>query len=502
MQMKNLLWLLLLVAPLAWAQKPAPAPNLALAKIPGAKPRNIIFIFSDDHRHDFMGFTGRVPWLQTPHLDRLAREGAHCQNAFVTTSLCSPSRATILTGQYAHEHTVVDNFSPEPANLTYFPQYLQRAGYQTALFGKWHMGDEDDRPRKGFDTWVSFRGQGQYFNPTLNLNGQTKKFENGAYTPEVLTDLALEFLAKRDPNRPFFAYISHKSVHADFRPAPADLYKYHGKPIPYPASRFFTHAQAPSQPGVNLADVPQWVKNQRFSWHGIDYAYHGTLSMDTIFWRYCETLHSLDASIGRVLKYLDDNGLAESTLVVYASDNGFYFGEHGFIDKRSMYEESMRIPLLVRCPELVKPGTKMPQVVQNIDLPSTFLAAAGLQPPPQMRGQSFLPLLAQKETPWRDKIFYEYYWEHDFPQTPTMFGVRTDRYKYVFYHGLWDVNELYDLQADPQELNNLIRSPQHQAIAKELQKEVFDWLERTNGLQIPLKRPLRRRGDHRYKDTY
>jgi arylsulfatase A-like enzyme len=189
-------------------------------------------------------------------------------------------------------------------------------------------------------------------------------------------------------------------------------------------------------------------------------------------------------------------------MVVYASDNGFYFGEHGFIDKRSMYEESMRIPLLVRCPEIIKAGTKMKQVVQNIDFPSTFLDAAGLQPPPQMRGKSFLPILMQKETQWKDKIFYEYYWEHDFPQTPTMFGIRTSKYKYVFYHGLWDINELYDLEADPQELNNLIRSPQHQEIAQHLQKEVFDWLEQTNGLQIPLKRPNKKRTDHKFKGTY
>ncbi len=500
--MKNLLYCFLFFSQIAFAQKAIPKQDFSLPKITNAKPRNIIFIFSDDHRYDFMGFTGKVPWLETPNLDRLAREGAHCQNAFVTTSLCSPSRATILTGMYAHEHTVVDNFSPEPQNLTYFPQYLQKAGYQTALFGKWHMGDEDDNPRKGFDTWVSFRGQGTYYNPTLNINGKSQKFENEAYTPEVLTDFALDFLKNRDKSKPFFAYISHKSVHSDFSPAKKDLYKYHGKSIPYPSTRFLSHSQAPLQQGVNQQDIPQWVRNQRFSHHGVDYAYHGRVSMDTIFWRYCETLYSVDAAIGRVLNYLDESGLAESTLVVYASDNGFYFGEHGFIDKRSMYEESMRIPLLVRCPEIIKAGTKMPQVVQNIDFPSTFLDAAGLQPPPQMRGKSFLPILTQKETKWKDKIFYEYYWEHDFPQTPTMFGVRTDRYKYIFYHGLWDINELYDLQNDPQELNNLIRSPQHEQIAKELQKEVFDWLEQTNGLQIPLKRPVRKRIDHQFKGTY
>ncbi|WP_460980786.1 sulfatase family protein [Spirosoma fluminis] len=479
-------------------------------------PRNIIFILADDHRYDFMGFTGKVAGLQTPNLDRLAREGAHVQNAFVSTALCSPSRASILTGQYAHTHKVVDNFAPLSKGLMFFPQYLQKAGYQTAFLGKWHMGNTDDRPQPGFNYWLSFQGQGVYYNPTFNINGKRVPHGDSSYTTTLLTDYALNWLNNgRDKKKPFMLYLSHKAVHSEFQPARQHRGRYASMPINYPASMYLTATDSSKRwgpdplaspetgPGkVNMRDMPNWVKKQRYSWHGVDYMYHGQIGFNDFYHQYAETLLGVDDSVGRVLKWLEDNGLSENTMVVYMGDNGFSFGERGLIDKRHMYEESMRVPMLVRCPAVVKPGTKVTSVIQNVDIAPTFMAYAGLPTPANMQGASFLPILQGKSIPWKNRAFYEYYWETDFPQTPTMFGVRTDRYKYIFNYGVWDANELYDLQADPQEVNNLIRSPEHQQVAGQLRDQVFDWLETTGGMQIPLHRIRQKRSDHIYKGTY
>ncbi|WP_128546610.1 sulfatase family protein [Larkinella soli] len=478
-------------------------------------PKNIIFILADDHRYDALGFMNRFSGLQTPNLDRLAAEGAHLQNAFVSTALCSPSRASILSGQYAHTHRVVDNFAPLRKGLMFFPQYLQKAGYQTGFFGKWHMGNADDMPQPGFNYWLSFQGQGVYYNPTLNINGKRIAHGDSAYITDLLTDYSLKWLSSLDKKKPFMMYLSHKAVHAEFMPARRHRGNYRDMPIAYPASMYLTATDTSKAWGpkptrnpetgdlkANLADLPAWVKKQRYSWHGVDYMYHGQIGFNDFYRSYCETLLGVDESVGRVLKWLDDNGLAENTLVVYMGDNGFAFGEKGLIDKRHMYEESMRVPLLVRCPAVIKPQTKVTQVIQNIDIAPTLLAYAGMAKPAQMQGNSFLPILKGEKIAWRDRAFYEYYWEADFPQTPTMFGVRTDRYKYIFNHGVWDANELYDLQADPGEVNNLIRSPQHQEVARQLRDQVFTWLESTGGLQIPLNPVRQKRFDHLYKGTY
>ncbi|GAB2557536.1 sulfatase family protein [Spirosoma areae] len=483
-------------------------------------PKNIIFILADDHRYDFMGFTGKVAGLQTPNLDRLAAQGAHVQNAFVSTALCSPSRASILSGQYAHTHKVVDNFAPLPKGLTFFPQYLQKAGYQTAFLGKWHMGNTDDNPQPGFDYWLSFKGQGVYYNPTFNINGKRVSHTDSSYTTDLLTDYALKWLNGVDRKKPFMLYLSHKAVHAPFEPAKRHQNRYAAIPIKYPRSMYLTATDTsrvwgpksttdPENGGLktNLADMPNWVKQQRYSWHGVDYMYHGQIGFNDFYHRYAETLLGVDDSVGRVLKWLEDNGQLANTMVVYMGDNGFSFGERGLIDKRHAYEESMRVPLLVHCPTLISPGRRLTQVVQNIDIAPTLLAYAGLPKPTQMQGNSFLPLLRGQPTgtpgrPWRDRAFYEYYWETDFPQTPTMFAVRTDRYKYIFNYGVWDANELYDLQTDPDEVNNLIRNPQHQETARQLRDQLFDWLEGSKGMQIPLNRVRQQRFDHRFKGTY
>ncbi len=532
----------LLCSSLCVTQAQSNKQDLKLERIANTKPRNVIFILTDDHRFDFMGFTGKVPWLQTPSMDRLAREGAYFPNTFVTTSLCSPSRASILTGQFSHTHTVVDNIASVPPNLVFFPQYLQKAGYQTAFLGKWHMGDQGDAPQPGFDHWESFRGQGVYYNPTLNINGKRQSYGDSTYITDLLTEHALDWMKARDKQKPFFLYLSHKAVHAEFMPAKRHLGKYENEKIVLPPS-FFTSAQpvkGKSNPyglrnytGTNNAvedkvDYPQgflderareadefqqpahgkeyygeammpdWQKSQRESWHGVDYMYHGAMDFETFYKRYCETLLGVDESVGAILSYLEQEGLDKSTMIIYMGDNGFSFGEHGLIDKRQFYEESAKVPFLVRCPEVLKGGQTINRMIQNIDVAPTVLELAGVKKPTQMQGMSILPILKGENPRWRDRIFYEYYWEYSFPQTPTMHGVRTDRYKYIRYHGIWDTNEFYDLQEDPYEMHNLIASPEHQELMKKLNEEINDWLEGTGGMQIPLKRVNQvRAGGHR-----
>lgn len=492
--------------------------SLAMTRVDSVTPRNVIYILSDDHRFDFMGFTGKVPWLETPNMDRLAAEGAYFRNTFVTTALCSPSRASILTGLFSHTHTVVDNQAPDPENLVFFPQYLQQAGYQTSFFGKWHMGSSSADPRPGFDHWESFRGQGDYYNPTLNINGQEVPYSDSTYITDLLTDHALDWLKARDKERPFFVYLSHKAVHAMFEPAQRHRNEYQDEPITLPPSFRTSDKQVKGKSATNLSiqkevssvepyrheayygegRPPDWQKMQRESWHGVDYMYHGQMDFAEFYRRYCETLLGVDESIGAVLNYLEEEGLAESTLVIYMGDNGFSFGEHGLIDKRHFYEESAKVPFLIRCPEIFSGGKTMEPMIQNIDVAPTILEVAGINKPDHMQGQSILPLLRGGEVTWRDKIFYEYYWEYDFPQTPTMHGVRTDRYKLIRYHGIWDTNEFYDLQEDPNEMNNLIGSVEHQELIEALTGDIYDWLEATGGMQIPLKRTMHSRyGDHR-----
>ncbi len=449
--------------------------------------RNVILVLSDDHRYDFMGFLDGPEFLETPAMDRMAAAGAHLQNAFVSTSLCSPSRASILTGQYAHRHGVVDNQRPVPAGTVFFPEYLQRAGYETAFIGKWHMGHEDDRPRQGFDHWVSFRGQGTYFDPVLNIDGRRRTFKG--YTTDILTRHALAWLKERR-SRPFFLYLSFKAVHYPFRPAPRHRGRYQSAKIRYPETMANTEENYESQ--------PHWVRERRYGIHGIDHMQTGPFdddpvpSFDDLYRRYCETVHGLDENLGRVLDYVDESGRADSTLVIYMGDNGFALGEHGFYDKRDAFEESIRIPVLAYAPGLIKPGTKITQMIQNIDIAPTILNVAGYSLPerPPLDGKSFLPLLAAREILWRDHVLYEYYWEWNFPATPSVFALRSARYKYIYYHGVWDRNGFYDLDTDPVERHNLIKVPVYQERIAAMRKQLFDALEATGGMQVPMRRPV------------
>lgn len=474
------------------------------------KPMNIIYILADDHRYDAMGFMNKIPGLQTPAMDKMAAEGAHIKNAFVSTALCSPSRASILTGQFAHTHTVVDNDAPLPSSLVFFPQYLQKEGYKTAFLGKWHMGNTGDQPQPGFNYWLSFMGQGVYYNPTFNINGKRIKQPEGSYTTDLLTDYAIQWLNNQDKKKPFFLYLSHKGVHAEFEPAKRHEEKYANTPIVTPPSMYITATDSSKHFGtatapathVNFKDIPFWVRNQRHSWHGVDFMYHGAIQFDDFYRRYLGTLQAVDESVERVMAWVKEKGLENNTMIVYMGDNGFSFGEHGLIDKRHAYEESMRVPLLVWAPGLVKPQSVVEQIIMNVDLAPTFLELAGIKKPSHMQGESFLSVLQGKDLPWRNRVFYEYYWEAAFPQTPTIFAVRSDRYKYIFNYGGWDINELYDLDKDPFEMNNLIRDMSVKKQGEELKNELFEWLKQTGGLQIPLKKPGNFRFDNRYNKTY
>lgn len=470
-----------------------PVPETVIAeKNPGKKPMNVVFILSDDHRYDAMSFLGH-PLARTPHMDRMANEGVFFKNALVTTSLCSPSRATILTGLYTFRHRVIDNNRRIPAGTIYFPQYLQQAGYKTAFIGKWHMGGESDDPRPGFDYWVSFKGQGHYLSPapdyTLNVNGQ--RVPQKGYITDELTDYATDWLDTcKDREEPFFLYLSHKAVHANFTPAERHEGSLDTISFDSPAT------EASSTLPEN--ERPRWLRDQRNSWHGVDFPYHSALDIKQYYRRYCEALRGVDDSIGRVIAQLEANGLMENTVVIYMGDNGFMFGEHGLIDKRVAYEASIRVPMLMFAPGLTG-QTVVEEMVANLDIAPTVMDLMGLEKPPHMDGQSFVPLAQGESIPWRKEFIYCYYWEKNFPQSPTVFSIREDRYKYISYYGIWDADELFDLQNDPDESKNLIADPAYADIASELEDRLYARMDELGGMNIPLNAPAGGYGNKRLR---
>ncbi|QDS93273.1 Arylsulfatase [Roseimaritima multifibrata] len=478
--------------------------SLCLSAVVGnAAPPNVVFILSDDHRFDFMGCVDSCPsFLETPNLDRMAAAGAHFRNAFVSTSLCSPSRASILSGQFMHRHQVVDNQRGIPEGTRFFPEQLQPAGYKTAFVGKWHMGHDNDDPRPGFDHWVSFPGQGTYNDPTLNINGQRKDFQG--YTTDILTDQAVDWLQQRkSETEPFMMYLSYKAVHYPFQPAPRHDTRYADKKIDYPDTMANTER--------NYRTQPRWVRDRRFSIHGIDHMQTGPFDndpvpdFDQLYHNYCETVHGLDENIGRVLDSLEKNGQLENTIVFYMGDNGFHLGEHGFYDKRDAFETSIRVPLLVMAPGRIPAGSTYDQMVQNIDIAPTILDLCGVQVAEDaMDGRSMQPLWSADDAgsvAWRDHLLYEYHWEWNFPATPTTLAIRTDRYKYIYYHGDWDQDGFYDLQTDPVERHNLIDVPGYQDRIEAMRTQLFKELDQRGGLILPIRPPVGERLDQRKRSS-
>jgi len=448
-----------------------------------ARP-NILFILVDDLRYDAMSCIGFPPWLRTPSIDRIRNEGAVFSNAFVTTSLCSPSRASFLTGCYAHTHNVRTNESndPDPSLLT-FPQVLQGAGYETGFIGKWHMKLTAD-PRPGFDYWLSFVGQGKYDNPPLNENGRS--FAAEGYMTDLLNQYALSFL-RRQRSGPFCLYLSHKAVHGPFTPAARHKDLYPGAEIPRPVSFDDT-----------FKDKPEWmragfVRGARAEEMRKNRGKPVPAELPPGNWEpkakgridYYRTLAAVDEGVGQILETLQAMGQLDNTVIVFAGDNGYFHGEHRRGDKRLMYEESLRIPLTIRYPGLVKPGSTIDEMVLNIDMAPTLIDLAGAQVPGTMQGRSTRPLLSGETSDWRTSFLYEYFEEGWLPGIPTMFGVRTQRHKYITYPGVRDIDEMYDLQTDPGEMTNLAVDPAHDDLGKELQDELQRLMTETNYQEPP-----------------
>lgn len=400
----------------------------------GERP-NFVFILTDDQRHDAMSCAGH-PFLRTPNIDRIAREGARFRNAFVTTALCSPSRASFLTGRYVHSHGVKDNKTPLPHDITTFPQVLQKAGYDTAYVGKWHM-DGQEGPRPGFAHWVSFKGQGDYTNPRLNINGKVEQVSG--YMTDLLTKHAVEWL-ERSRTTPFCLYLAHKAVHGPFKPAVRHQKLYEDVDIKRPKSG-----------SDDLTGKPQWMRKRQETAHGR----MEDDKFEQFVKNYNRTLVAVDEGVGRVLQTLEKTGQLDNTVIVFAGDNGYFQGEHNLLDKRAMYEESIRIPLVMRYPKLVRPGSLIDQMVLNIDICPTLLDIAGERSPEGVQGRSLVPLLSGKTRGWRSDFLYEYFEETPYV-TPTIKGVRTQRWKYIEYPEVQETAELYDLETDPEELVNRI----------------------------------------------
>ena len=426
---------------------------------PYPRTPNIIFILGDNIQHDDFGFMNH-PFIQTPGIDRLAGEGVVFENAFNTTSLCSPSRASILTGAYAHNHGVLNNHTPWTGQKTTFLQYLKEAGYDTAFIGKWHMPGKG-LPRMPFlDLFVSYtyrEGQGSYFNCPLIVNGEETS-PRKEYLTEELTDRAMEFMTTRTnadgTRRPFCLYLSQRAAHPPFLP-PTDIkgmYADKKVELPKEVDRWFSKTNGNVFQGVMMGSYRDQYR------------------------RYCEVITAMDRQIQRLLNKVDELGLTNDTMVVFAADNGMMWGEHRCHGIKQPYEESIRVPFIVRCPWLSIPAqARRKQMVLNIDVAPTFLDIAGLAIPQDMDGESFVPILTDENAPSRDAWLLEY-WKYYPENVPSYVGVRTATKKYVEYEKMLKP-QVFDLMADPKEQNNLFGTPEGDKLVSELKPLMIALME-------------------------
>jgi len=444
---------------------------------------NILFVFSDDHATSAIGAYGSA-LVETPHLDRLAREGMRFDNCFCTESICRPRRTTVLTGKYGHVTGGMGWASYDRAAHRTFPEYLQQAGYQTALFGKYHIGE--DPP--GFDTYAILPGQGRYRNPELIWSTGRRVHEG--HVSDVIVDLAIEWLDERADDRPFLLCVQDKATHMPWEPAPRHESTFEGVDLPEPETLFFD-LQHPERPAsschVSIDTLPHWMTD----YWGAPPQELSQRERRRWLWQvyvkdYLRTAAGIDDGLGRMLDYLDDHGLRERTIVVYSSDQGFFLGEKNLFDKRWMYEPCLRMPLIVSCPPLVEAGAVNTDLVVNTDFAPTFLELAGLEVPADMQGRSLVPLMRGR-TPddWREAMYYRLYVNEY--NIPPQYGIRTSRYKLIHFEGsgrplrgredaLVDVDrwELYDLEADPDELIDLHDRPEHRTLVKRLQDQLSE----------------------------
>ncbi len=407
-----------------------------------AKKPNILVILVDDLRWDALGISSH-PFFKSPNIDRIGNEGAIFRNAFVVHSLCSPSRATLLTGLYTHQHGVVNNDIQLKPHLPTVPKILQAAGYETALIGKWHMG-LDAQPKPGFNHWVSFRSQGSYIDPELNVDGKTQNAKG--HMTDILTDFTLDFLSK-DRTAPFFVILSHIAVHEPLTVQERFAGKYEKENVTLPLSY-----------GENPSGKPEFLKCRSFR--------NDSLLTDKVK-RYFETLDGVDECVGKLFDKLSEKGILDETLIVFTSDNGYFLGEHNLVDKRAAYEESIRIPLLIRYPNWFAVSAVFPKLMAlNLDIAPTLLEAAGIEAPPGMPGLS-LRKLARGEVQ-RQSFLYEYFFIPRDSCTPAMRAIRTQSYKYITYFDTTQTAELYDLVKDPVEVRNLINDSTYTEVLKRL----------------------------------
>ncbi|WP_291777112.1 sulfatase [Cecembia sp.] len=481
---------------------------------------NIIFIMSDDHAYQAISaYDDRL--IQTPNIDRVAKMGMLFTNASVTNSICAPSRATILTGKHSHLNGKTDNHFPFDTTNVTFPQLLQEAGYQTAMFGKLHFGNNP----KGFDQFKILPGQGAYYNPTF-ITKDEGTYDIEGYVTDIITDMTLEWLEnERKVEQPFFLAYLHKAPHREWLPAERHIAEFTQKQFPEPATLFDDYSgrgTAAKEAEMNLLhhmnwagdskiypevmdqlgipDASGWDKgafkrevgrlnaSQRANWDAV----YGPLNKefaksfpemseeDKMRWRYQRylqdylgTIASVDENVGRVLDYLEANGLMENTIIVYTSDQGFYLGEHGWFDKRFVYDESFKTPLLVAWPGKIKPGTKSDELVQNLDFAQTFLDAAGIPQPKDMQGESLMPLLTGKTDKWnREAVYYHYYEYPSIHMVKRHYAIVTKKYKLIHFYYDVDEWELYDRAIDPHELTNVYDDPAYKEIREKLHRDL------------------------------
>jgi len=464
----------------------------SLAEAADKRP-NILFIFTDDHASHAIGAYGSKI-NKTPHMDRLAREGMIFHNSFCTNSICGPSRAVILTGKHSHLNGFMTNGNTFDGSQQTFPKLMRKAGYQTAMIGKWHLKTEPT----GFDFWEVLIGQGPYYNPPMRTPTGTRKYTG--YTTSIITDITLDFLKnKRDKEKPFVLMYQHKAPHRNWAPGPGYLNMYDDVTIPEPATLFDKWENRTSAAKTQTMTVERHLsvndlklntprgltKEQLATWN----AAYGPKNeafrkaklegKELVRWKYqryikdyLRCIAAVDDGIGQILKYLDDENLAGNTIVIYSSDQGFYLGDHGWFDKRWMYEESLRMPLIVRWPGVIKPGSTNHHLVQNLDYAETFLEVAGVAIPEDMQGRSLVPLFkGESPADWRNSIYYHYL---EFPGAHSVrrhYGVRTRTHKLIRYYNI-DEWELFDLSKDPDELMSVHGKEDYATVQKELEGEL------------------------------
>jgi len=476
-------------------QAPDAEDTIARSTDTGLRP-NIIVIVVDDLRWDELGIAGH-PYLETPHIDRLAHEGAWLTNAFHAVPLCSPNRASILTGQYPSRHGIIDNVARNRMShrLETFPQALEREGYETAFLGKWHMGN-DPTPRPGFDYWVAIPGQGRTIDPELYEDGRIHAVEG--YITDVLTDRAVTFIERerereredgREVAQPFFLYIGHKAIHPDaiqlddgsvdlsqprsYVPAPRHRGRYEEEVFPRRANVISSLDELTDKPTLRRALTNKY-SDEMVEMFGEVELDRGT-SEETIR-RRAEMLLAVDESLGRIVDALDGRGILDETFIIFTSDNGFFYGEHGLsLERRLPYEESIRTPFIIRYPALADPGSRIDELVVSVDIAPTVLDIAGAPIGDHIQGRSLLPLLRGSAEDWRRSILIEFYtYENPFPWLLDMDyrAIRTTRYKYIHWMQHPDENELYDLEEDPYETRNLIGDSRLAGVVSDLRAEM------------------------------